>query len=222
MSVQNESIEHHDCPETVKLRLLLAGGMNRFGEPNFRVVWGYNRIIKLHGEWQDVEPAKPTGLFSAKGTAIMTTPRVKSSVIETREVPKYLPGNCWFLEKWQPPETYGTPEKWHKAGEEVVGASTVDTAGPFPSQGEYELVMPLTIDGTPRGQRLPLYPAVVELLVQMIQRSGDFSWSQRRAAILQRMEHEDKQFTQRAESILRDGVPAFSGNEFVTKGVSHA
>ena len=206
-------------PEEVKLRLLLAGGVNRFGQPNFRIVWGAQRIIKMHGEWQEVEPAKPTGVYNDKGYMVMTAPRVKSSVIETREVPKYLPVECFFLEKWCPPEMYGTPETWHKAGVEVVGASTVDTAGPFPSMGEYELVMPITIDGTPRGQRLPLYPQLVEMLVQLIQKSVDFSFAQRRAAIMQRLEREDTQFTDKAESILRDGIPAFSGQTFVTKGV---
>jgi hypothetical protein len=218
MSQDAELIEHHDCPETVKLRLILAGGMNRFGKPNFRLVWGYDRIIKMHGEWQEVEPATATGLFTPEGKTIMTKPRIKSSVIETREVPKYLPGNCWHLEKWCPPEMYGTPESWAKAGEEVVGAYTIDTAGPFPSQGEYELVMPLTIDGTPRGQRLPLYAGVVEEIIHLIQRSVDFRFAQRRAAIMQRMEREDKQFTDRAEDILRDGLPALSGREFVTRG----
>ena len=216
MSQKTEAIEHHDCPETVKLRLLLAGGMNLFGKPNFQIVWGYDRIIKMHGTWEEVEPAQATGLVTPEGRPIMTAPRIKSSVIETREVPKYLPGNCWFLEKWCPPEMYGTPETWRRAGEEVSRGYTIDTAGPFPSQGEYELVMPLTIDGTPKGQRLPLYSQVVEMLVQLIQKSRDFSFTQRQAAIQQRMEREDKQFTDRAESILRDGLPAFSGKEFVT------
>lgn len=216
MSQKTEPIEHHDCPETVKLRLLLAGGINRFGKPNFRLVWGFNRIVKMHGEWQEVEPAKATGLLTPDGKPFMTKPRIKSSVIETREVPKYVPGNCWHLEKWCAPEMYGTPESWAKMGEEVSGDYTIDTAGPFPSQGEYELVMPLTIDGTPGGQRLPLYGAVVEEIVQMIQKSVNFNFGLRRAAIAQRLEREDKQFTDRAEDILRDGIPAFSGRKFVT------
>ena len=216
MSQRSEPIEHHKCPKEVKFRLLLAGGTNFFGHPNFRISWGFDRIIKMRGTWEEVEPAQATGLFSPQGTPIMTVPRIKSSVIETREVPKYLPGNCWHLEKWCAPEMYGTPESWKNAGQEVSGAYTIDTAGPFPTQGEYELVMSLTIDGTPKGQRLPLYGQVVEMLVQLILKSRDFSFTQRRAAIQQRMEREEKQFTDRAESILRDGLPAFSGKEFVT------
>jgi len=54
------------------------------------------------------------------------------------------------------------------------------------------------------------------MLVQLILKSRDFSFTQRKAAIEQRMEREEKQFTDRAESILRDGLPAFSGKEFVT------
>lgn len=216
MPEKNEPIEHHNCPEEVKLRLLLAGGMNRFGQPNFRMVWGYDRIVKMTGEWQEVEPAQGTGVYDHHGYEIKTPPRIKSSVIETREVPKYLPGNCWFLEKWCPPEMYGSPETWGRAGQEVSGGYTVDTAGPFPSCGEYEVVMPLTVDGTLKGQRLPLYPAVVEMIVQLINKSTDFSYAQRRAAIQQRLEREDHHFIARAEDILRDGLPAFAGQQFVT------
>lgn len=216
MPQETERVEHHACPETIKVRLILAGGLNRFGEPNFRLVWGYNRIVKMHGEWQEVKPAEFSGLIGLDGKPIMTKPSIKSSVIETREVPKYLPGNCWHLEKWCPPEMYGTPETWGKAGQEVVGDYTIDTAGPFPTRGEYELVMPLTVDGTPRGERLPLYTGFIDMIVSVIVKSADFSLAQRRAAIMQRLEREDRNFTERAESILRDGIPAFSGKEFVT------
>jgi hypothetical protein len=120
----SESIVLRDCPPEVAQELAVAGGLNRFGEPNFRVVWGYNRIVPMTGEWQEWEHSvakltdKLTG-FSEQRPFI----RLVRSVVETRQEPKYLPANCWHLEKWCPPEDYGSPDLWRKQGEEVVQGS---------------------------------------------------------------------------------------------------
>ena len=33
--------------------LALAGGRNRFGEPNYRAVWGWSRLDWIGGKWED-------------------------------------------------------------------------------------------------------------------------------------------------------------------------
>lgn len=45
--------ERHEAPPEIRERLNRAGGLNPYGEPNFRVVWGWNRM-----EWngQDYWP----------------------------------------------------------------------------------------------------------------------------------------------------------------------
>lgn len=218
MRKSEERIEHHDCPDEVKVKLLIAGGTNCWGEPNFRIVWGYNRIVKVHGQWETWRPPQPTGLLGLDGRPILTEPRCVECVVETREIPKYLPGNCWHLERWCPPSDYGTPETWGKLGEEVHGSMTIDTAGPYPSRGEWELVFPLTSDGTPQGMPIPLESSCVEAMVRMLQRSREFTIPQRKAAIEQRMAREDRQSTERMVEALSANLPAFYGREFVTKG----
>ena len=217
MRRSEERIEHHDCPESLKVRLILVGGNNPFGEPNFRLVWGYNRIVKIHGQWEEWEPARPTGFYGTDGRPIVVPPHCKGSVIETREVPKYLPGNCWHLEHWQAPETYGSPETWGKLGQEVIGCMTVDTAGPYPSRGDWELVFPMTHDGSPQGTPIPLEASCVESIIEMIVRSKDFTMAMRIAAIRQRMEREEREKDNRLIDVLSSGLPAFHGREFGTR-----
>lgn len=213
--IPEERIEHYDCPEDVAKWLVLAGGHNRYGEPKFRIVWGFNRIVPITGNWEDWEETEIPDPFSQSGVRKQIT--LKSSVIETRMVPKYLPGNCWHLECWRPPEEYGTPESWRKAGEEVYGGVTVDTAGEFPSRGDYELVMPLTVDGTYRGEPIPLSTMYVSMIVQMIRKSKEnFTMAERKAAIEQEAARKDNEFTRVTVDRLKDGLRPFAGEKFVT------
>ena len=45
--------ETHDTPEEVARRLEAAGGRNRFGEANYRVIWGWNRLAWIGGKFED-------------------------------------------------------------------------------------------------------------------------------------------------------------------------
>lgn len=177
-------------PESIARRLTTAGGANRFGTPNYRLVWGESRIVPITGRWDD------------------------NGTIETRFEPKYFPTERWHLEKWCPPEDYGTPEKWELAGREIWGAVTVDTAGPFPSSGDYELV--LTLQEPKTGGYLPLDATVCEWLVQLLIRSRDFSFWQRKQAIEQREERLKRQRIERRKSMLKDKLRPFCGNDFTT------
>lgn len=212
-----EQIEHHDCPKHVAEELRLAGGLNRFGEPNFRVVWGYDRIVPIHGEWQEFEQfiCTLTDKFTGFSESRPAT-RLVRSVVETRMVPKYLPGNCWHLEMWRPPEEYGSPEEWGKAGQEVIGLSTIDTSGPYPERGEYELCYPLTHDGTSSGTPIPLVADVVAELVRLIVhgRNG-FSFAQRKAAIEQEERRKEEGFLRVTEDRLKDSLRPFAGETHI-------
>jgi len=217
--VAKEAIEHHDCPENVTEQLRLAGGINRFGEPMFRVVWGYDRIVPISGEWQEFEQyvATLTDKVTKYSESRLIT-RLVRSVIETRLCPKYLPGNCWHLEMWRPPEEYGSPENWGKLGEEIIGLQTVDTAGPYPQFGEYELCYPLTHDGTNRGQPIPLVADVVSDIVKMIIAGRErFTMAQRRAAIEQEVQRKEDGFVRVTMDRLKDALPPFAGEAFVVR-----
>ena len=182
------------------------------------MIWGYDRIVPITGEWQEWEQGVAT--LTDKFTGYRESRpfnKLKSSVVETRMVPKYLPANCWHLEMWRPPEEYGTPEEWGKQGREVVGILTVDTAGPYPSRGEYELCYPLTHDGTSSGQPLPLISELVAEIVRMIVYGRNtFSLQQRKAAIEQEHARKERGFVRTTEDILRNGLPSFCGEDFVT------
>jgi hypothetical protein len=67
--------ETHHTPAAIAERITRAGGTNRYGEPNFRVVWGGTRLTWIGGRWTDRD---------AHGNKTR-------EAIEMRRVPKYLP-----------------------------------------------------------------------------------------------------------------------------------
>ena len=147
--------ETHETPEYVSQRLARAGGYNRFGEPNYRVIWGWNRLTPIGGRWEDRD---------SEGRLIRES-------VELRMEPKYPQLNRWLIEKWVPPEVYGSPAKWElDTTEEGIPA-----LGPYPSRGEYELSFPL--EG-PNGEFIQLTPRVVEYIARAIETSRN-QWNRR-------------------------------------------
>lgn len=199
------------CPPEITARLRTIGGSNPYGETLFRVVWGLDRIVKIFGVWEDWQETKIGEGGNDK------TIRLKSSVTELRDVPKYEPRDCWHLERWCPPEDYGSPEKWYEMGKEVVDGATLDTAGPFPSQGDYELCFSLTDSGLATGRPIPLISEVVEGLVRaLVASKNNYTYAQRRAAIDQQRAAKDEAAVKKYEAVLRNGLRPFQGEAFVT------
>ncbi len=124
--------ETHAAPASIAQTLARAGGTNRFGEPNFRAVWGWSRLAWIGGRFEDRDAA---------GNLIRES-------IELRFEPKYFQRNRWHIERWCAPEIYGSPEDWARATLEIEGAQSIAALGPYPSRGEYEHAF--TLEGPPR------------------------------------------------------------------------
>jgi hypothetical protein len=88
--------ETHEAPEAVAARLAWAGGLNRFGEGNYRVVWGWNRLAWIGGKFEDRDEHG----------------ELLREVVELRQEPKYGELNRWHVERWVAPEAYGSPRQW--------------------------------------------------------------------------------------------------------------
>jgi hypothetical protein len=114
------------------------GGLNRFGEPNFRIVWGWRRLMLLEGVWRRAVPAA----VIVKGIPqhMMDTETV---FVGAKWVQKYPTLNNFFImERWMPPEHYGTKGAWYdlntKADPET--GEVFLEGGPYPSRGDYEMI----------------------------------------------------------------------------------
>lgn len=109
--------ERRICPQEYQDYLVHLFGINRFGKPNFRLVWGQTRTEILGGLWEKPDGTKQAGM---------------------RESLKYWNDPCWYLERWLPPEEYGSPAKWYEDNRDP-GGTGLSLLGPYPQEGEYEV-----------------------------------------------------------------------------------
>src|SRR5713226_9138374 len=111
--------ETREAPESVARVLELAGSTNRFGEANYRAVWGWNRLAWIGGKFEDRDEH-----------GVLLPERV-----ELRLEPKYPAVNRWHIERWIPPEVYGSPRAWYAQTIERESGIGVPALGPYPSRG---------------------------------------------------------------------------------------
>lgn len=189
--------ETHETPRWIEQRVTRAGGLNRFGEPNFRVVWGGSRLAWVGGRWTDRD---------AHGNVVR-------EMTELRRVPKYVPHDRWHIERWIPPETYGSPEAWHEQTIETEAGIAVPALGPYPSRGDYEHCF--TLSGS-LGEFIPLSPAACDWIIRAVEWARRQPRRVRRTAISARESRRELRFDRAAEEILDDAVPAFHSHPFVS------
>ena len=189
--------ETHETPENVARRLELAGGHNPLGEPNYRAVWGWNRLAWIGGKFEDRDE---------HGELLRER-------FELRREPKYPAVNRWHIERWLPPETYGSPLRWYAQTVELANGQSIHALGPYPSRGEYELCFTLE---TPQGNFVQLTPTIAEHIARAIECSRRISPAAKRTALYEHQGREDRAYESWAYDLLDDAVPAFHKQAFVT------
>jgi hypothetical protein len=190
--------ESHDTPDAVTHRLKQAGGINRFGEANYRAVWGWNRLAWIGGKFEERDPV---------------TGSLLREVVELRQEPKYPAVNRWHIERWVPPEVYGSPRQWYAQTIERENGMSIPALGPYPSRGEYEHCFTLE---TPHGEFLQLTPTAAEYIARAIECSRKLPRAKSREQLYEREQRTERNYDQWAFDVMDDSVPAFHRQPFVT------
>jgi hypothetical protein len=185
-------------------RQLEKFGTNFYGEPIYRIVWSESRLELAGGLWEDRnDQAQDRRIVNDKGD--VRDVNLVREVAEYRWIPKYGGMNRWILEKWCPPEMYGSPTLWELIRDDKSGLLPL---GPFPSRGEYE--HSFTFER--KGEFVPLTQQSIDDIVNLIEAGKAYTRSQKRAAIEQVKAKQRKANHQRIDDIVNDSSDAFNGN----------
>jgi len=192
--------EAHEPPEWAARILERVAGKNPFGEPVYRLVWGQNRMEWVGGEWTDRDA---------------NTKRVLRKVIELRQVPKYshLGVNKWFVERWYPPEHFGTRAAWEARTIERVDGISIPALGPYPSRGEYDHFY--TMEG-PDGKFRQLTVRRVEWIASIIRDAERMRVAERDAADKAQRERNEAESDAMDLAILKDAGRPFNSEPTVS------
>jgi hypothetical protein len=175
------------CPKEYQDHVNAIGGMNRYGDPNFRIIW-------LQGPTDLVYGVDANG---KRGQHI---------------IPKYNDLPAWGIECWKPPECYGSPEQWYALTWDWE--ADAPGIGPYPERGMYE---PATFNLFTRrfeGDKMiidamPLAHWLIDLLIPNIIKDLDTTYAQRKVAIQNRMLAERQRANQLALDAYLDAGVAF-------------
>lgn len=123
-------------PDVVKW-LTRYGGLNRFGEPNYRLVWSGNALTYRTKQWIDKDDHG----------------NVVRKIFQSRECLKYQHPTVrerFVLEAWRDPRDihFGDKKAWREKNVKWEGGRLIEPLGDFPSRGDYVLCgVVLGLDG---------------------------------------------------------------------------
>jgi hypothetical protein len=182
-------MEHRDpAPEYVE-HINRIGGFNRFGAPNFKVLWGQNETDVVYG----------TDEQGRRGRHI---------ILKHGGVP------AWFIDCWKPPECFGSPEFWYS----TTWDWDLDAPGigEYPWQGLYmpapfNLFVKRVENNMLTFDAMPLTHWLIDLLIPNLMKEQESTFLQRKTAIENRMLAERQRAAKIAFDAYMDAAPAFGG-----------
>lgn len=194
-----ECIEQYDLvpsPEIVAA-VLREGGLNRFGEPNYRVRWGWRCLELRGGEHVDYDDYGG----------------VRRREVRYEWWPRYAPASSrYHLEVWNPPEAYGCPELWESQTKAYVRGETVTQLGPFPARGDYEHVLTLQ---SPGGEFVQPTAEMMEAFVRLHKRTRHRTPTEIREDLAAETERKKRDRTRKYHDILDSERVAFPWRTWV-------
>lgn len=196
MQSPTDSYENNLCPEEFQERLTEVGGVNRYDEPHFVLVWsqggGPNSMYRAGGSWHGPDIVSFTGY---------------RDLLVGGGVP------CWALLQWHDAIEYGTPESYYVMNYDEE--SGLQTLGEFPYSGRYQMLYNLRWcemkDGRMLFEAMPLNTFLLDTVVPIIVQAKDISWEKTRAAMLDLKEKEDQADINMIEDVMRSSALPFKG-----------
>jgi hypothetical protein len=195
------------APKAVQDFLVAIGGKNPHGEAQWRLIMASSRVRKEGGlfiDWDTNYSIQERGGFVYDETnteRTLSTLKPTSIRAELRTVKVYPGIEGWILEKWFPAHKYGSRESWLRA---KVEGTDIPLLGPYPENGDYEMVSP---DSSPRVPGFSLLREAVssyEYARQAVEGTIERRTSERVNEAEFRMRAAEEKYAKYVQDYLRD------------------
>lgn len=190
------SYQKFECPQEFTDRLNEVGGVNRYDEPNFKIVWSQggtpDAYYRAGGVWE--VPGQPTrhgyrDLLLGGGTP------------------------SWCLLQWQDAIEYGTPEMYYMHNHDRD--TGYQTLGEYPYFGRYRVLYNLRWQERTRTglkfEAMPLNSYLIDTIVPIIMQAKEISWQKYKAVMADLKEREEKAYLGKIEDAMRASSLPFGG-----------
>lgn len=184
-----------ECPEWFQDRLTRVGGTNKYGQPNFKLVWGQYETFRVGGYF------------------------AKDGFVGYRDMPT-VGEACWAIMMWEPAEMQGSADRWYwDYRDEFTGLCDL---GQFPYHGRYRLLQKLVhhelVGSEMVTVRMEPNNFIIDVMVPLIILWQRMTNEAKVAAIKQEMDIEQEQNLKRIKD-SRAGYRVRRGSALVQKKV---
>lgn len=162
-------------PVRLAKRVTEMGGLAANGQPLFRVMRGCDRFTWIGGRWKH---------FDESGNVTGEHIGVESVLKHPEAKDRYI------FELLCPPENYGTESAWKEQFTQCIDGQFIETLGPFPRAGEYELVK--VIETPTKRAFVPLTEAICDALVAVAKLNRELPEKIKREAAQAQRDREEK------------------------------
>ncbi len=185
------AVERQHCPEHFQFRLTEVGGLNRYGEPNFRLAWAQTETVRQGGEWEaegDWFKGYRDILLGDGLPHWMLLQWVDAG--KSVEMPHLPPESdvAWYINN-----------RCQKTGLSLLGE--------YPYRGSYQIALQLVAKWFDKGQlhlhAFPLSTEIVEMMVPIIKASMEISAEAKLKFMCDEKEKEDDNYAKTVEDIYQ-------------------
>jgi hypothetical protein len=176
------------CPQHFQDRINRVGGLNRYGQPNFRLAWSQSETMRAGGVWPHDHFAGYREVYVANGS------------------PRRPKQGYWMLMEWDGPETFGSEAMWfYLHRDETTGLSTL---GPYPHKGRYKIAVKLiwtTVDeGALQIEPWPLNSAIIDMIIPVILAGRKDSVARRKQFAAAERAQAERKIDTAIEAVMKD------------------
>ena len=191
-----DAYQIYEVPEWFQEELTRIGGINRYDQPNFRVVWGQGGqdecFYRAGGDWAvEGQPAFRGYRDLLIGGGV----------------------GSWLLLQWQDSAVYGTPESYYVGNWDED--TSLQTLGEYPYSGKYTLLYTMCYrdmkDGKMNIEPMVLNSFILDTVLPIIIKAKEISYEKTMAALKGQEEKEEAAQLARIEDAMRDAALAFKG-----------